>query len=183
MPHARAWPSAIPVLQTSSLVTQYASTARLENSFKETHAKLVGTCVILAWTKVLAKSVKRMPNSRVTSANVKLVSSSICLQIHAFRVEKPVPPASVVTNVRHAQTTLLLGTRSVLSANLPKLSWETHVLTVVATALSAMTLTSASPAKMGQTYFPMESALAKLVNSWMFRQTGVKAALSHARLA
>ena len=54
---------------------------------------------------------------------------------------------------------------------------------MVATALSAITPTSASPAKMGQTYNLMESALAKLVNSWMFRQTGVKAALSHARLA
>ena len=91
-------------------------------------------------------------------------------------------PASVETNVRRAQTTLLSVTQSALSAILPKPSWETHVLTVVATALSAMTLTSASPAKMGQTYNLMESALAKLVNSLMLNQTSVEAALSPVRL-
>ena len=66
-PHAQAWPSAIPVLQAFNLAIQSASTAQLENSSKETHAKLVGTCVILAKTKVLAKSVKKMPSSRVTN--------------------------------------------------------------------------------------------------------------------
>ena len=97
--------------------------------------------------------------------NAQSPNIKTALQTLVVRVIKPVLHVWVLKSARHVQTTLLSVTRSVLSAILPKLSWETHVLTVVVTALSAMTLTSASPAKMGQIYFPMESALAKLANS------------------